>query len=62
MTLGLHPGRAPLQLGKPVTAIVGPYRIGSVEYEVISVSTHKTTQEAVRGLASHLQILQLKLE
>ena len=48
MTLGL-PGRAPLQLGKPVTAIVGPYRIGSVEYEVISVSTHKTTQEAVRG-------------
>ena len=46
---GASPGRAPLQLGKPVTAIVGPYRIRSVEYEAISVSTHKTTQEAVRG-------------
>lgn len=46
---GASPGRAPLQLGKPVTAIVGPYRIGSVQYEAISVSTHKTTQEAVRG-------------
>ncbi|MBE88648.1 MAG: aldehyde oxidase [Rhodospirillaceae bacterium] len=46
---GASPGRAPLQLGKPVTAIVGPYRIKSVQYEAISVSTHKTTQEAVRG-------------
>jgi 2-furoyl-CoA dehydrogenase large subunit len=46
---GASPGRAPLQLGKPVSAIVGPYKIGSVEYEAISVSTHKTTQEAVRG-------------
>ncbi|HAT36733.1 MAG TPA: xanthine dehydrogenase family protein molybdopterin-binding subunit, partial [Rhodospirillaceae bacterium] len=46
---GASPGRAPLQLGKPVTAIVGPYHIESVRYEAISVSTHKTTQEAVRG-------------
>jgi len=46
---GASPGRAPLQLGKPVTAIVGPYHIKSVQYEAISVSTHKTTQEAVRG-------------
>jgi 2-furoyl-CoA dehydrogenase large subunit len=47
--VGAHAGRAPLQLGKPVTAIVGPYRIGSVEYEAISVTTNKTPQEAVRG-------------
>jgi 2-furoyl-CoA dehydrogenase large subunit len=46
---GCYPGRAPLQLGKPVGAIVGPYRIGSAEYEAISVSTNKTSQEAVRG-------------
>ncbi|HTP95730.1 MAG TPA: xanthine dehydrogenase family protein molybdopterin-binding subunit [Burkholderiales bacterium] len=47
--VGAYTGRAPLQLGKPVTAIVGPYRIGSVEYEPISVLTNKTPQEAVRG-------------
>ena len=47
--VGCYPGRAPLQLGKPIGAIVGPYRINSVEYEVVSVSTNKTSQEAVRG-------------
>jgi 2-furoyl-CoA dehydrogenase large subunit len=47
--VGAYAGRAPLQLGKPVGAIVGPYHIGSVEYEPISVLTHKTPQEAVRG-------------
>jgi 2-furoyl-CoA dehydrogenase large subunit len=46
---GAYTGRAPLQLGKPVTAIVGPYRINSVAYEAISVTTNKTPQEAVRG-------------
>ena len=46
---GAYPGRAPLQLGKPVGSIVGPYRIGSVEYEAISVCTNKTGQVAVRG-------------
>ncbi len=46
---GAHAGRAPLQLGKPVGAICGPYRIKSVEYEAISVTTNKTPQEAVRG-------------
>ncbi len=46
---GAYAGRAPLQLGKPVTAIVGPYRINSVAYEAISVTTNKTPQEAVRG-------------
>jgi 2-furoyl-CoA dehydrogenase large subunit len=47
--VGAHAGRAPFQLGKPVGAIVGPYRIGSVEYEAISVTTNMTPQEAVRG-------------
>jgi 2-furoyl-CoA dehydrogenase large subunit len=46
---GAWPGRAPLQLGKPVGAIVGPYRINSVRYEAISVATNKTGQVAVRG-------------
>ena len=47
--VGAYAGRSPLQLGKPVGAIIGPYQIGSVEYEPISVLTHKTAQEAVRG-------------
>jgi 2-furoyl-CoA dehydrogenase large subunit len=47
--VGAHAGRAPLQLGKPIGAIVGPYRIKSVAYEPISVTTNKTVQEAVRG-------------
>jgi 2-furoyl-CoA dehydrogenase large subunit len=46
---GAYPGRAPLQLGKPVGSIVGPYRIASVAYEAISVCTNKTAQVAVRG-------------
>jgi 2-furoyl-CoA dehydrogenase large subunit len=47
--VGAYAGRAPLQLGKPVTAICGPYQIPAVEYEPTSVMTHKTPQEAVRG-------------
>lgn len=47
--IGAYSGRSPLQLGKPVGAIVGPYRIHSVEYDAISVMTNKTPQEAVRG-------------
>ena len=47
--VGAYAGRSPLQLGKPVTAICGPYRINAVEYEPTSVMTHKTPQEAVRG-------------
>jgi 2-furoyl-CoA dehydrogenase large subunit len=47
--VGAYTGRAPFQLGKPITAICGPYRIAAVEYEPTSVMTHKTPQEAVRG-------------
>jgi 2-furoyl-CoA dehydrogenase large subunit len=47
--VGAYAGRAPFQLGKPVGAIVGPYRIQSVEYRARSVTTNKAVQEAVRG-------------
>ncbi len=47
--VGAYAGRSPLQLGKPVSAICGPYRIPAIEYEPISVMTNKTPQEAVRG-------------
>jgi 2-furoyl-CoA dehydrogenase large subunit len=46
---GAYPGRSPMQLGKPLTAIVGPYRIKSVQYEIVAVTTNKTAQVAVRG-------------
>ena len=47
--VGAYAGRSPLQLGKPVGAICGPYQIAAIEYEPISVMTNKTPQEAVRG-------------
>lgn len=47
--VGAYPGRAPLQLGKPITALCGPYRVGSIEYEAISVTSNKTGQVPVRG-------------
>ncbi|MYZ47267.1 xanthine dehydrogenase family protein molybdopterin-binding subunit [Propylenella binzhouense] len=47
--VGAYIGRSPLQLGKPVGAIVGPYKIGSVAYHAMAVLSNKTPQEAVRG-------------
>src|SRR4051812_10156121 len=47
--VGAYAGRSPFQLGKPVTAICGPYRVAAVEYEPIAVLTNKTPEEAVRG-------------
>jgi len=46
---GAYPGRAPFQLAKPISAIVGPYKINSVQYDAISVLTNKTGQVPVRG-------------
>lgn len=46
---GAYPGRSPLQLAKPIGAIVGPYRISSAEYNARAVTTNKTGQVAVRG-------------
>ena len=47
--VGAYAGRAPFQLGKPIGAIVGPYKIESVRYQAISVTSNKAAQEAVRG-------------
>lgn len=47
--VGAYPGRAPLQLGKPITALCGPYRMNSIGYEAISVVSNKTGQVPVRG-------------
>src|SRR5215470_2339069 len=47
--VGAYAGRAPFQLGKPVSAICGPYRIAAIAYKPTSVMTNKTPQEAVRG-------------
>jgi CO/xanthine dehydrogenase Mo-binding subunit len=46
---GAYPGRSPLQLAKPIGAIVGPYRLPSTEYNATAVTTNKTGQVAVRG-------------
>ena len=46
---GGYAGRAPFQLGKPIGAIVGPYKIESVKYTAQSVTTNKAAQEAVKG-------------
>ena len=46
---GAYPGRSPLQLAKPIGAIVGPYAITSAEYNASAVVTNKTGQVAVRG-------------
>jgi 2-furoyl-CoA dehydrogenase large subunit len=47
--VGAYAGRSPFQLGKPIGAIVGPYRIRSVQYQAIAVLSNKTVQEAVRA-------------
>src|SRR5882724_7458144 len=47
--VGAYAGRSPFQLGKPIGAIVGPYKIQSVQYRAISVTSNKAAQEAVRG-------------
>jgi 2-furoyl-CoA dehydrogenase large subunit len=46
---GAYPGRGPFQLAKPISAITGPYRINSVAYEAISVTSNKCGQVPVRG-------------
>ncbi|MBI3436088.1 MAG: xanthine dehydrogenase family protein [Proteobacteria bacterium] len=47
--VGAYAGPAALQLGAPIGAIVGPYRIASVLYHAIAVTTNKTPQESMRG-------------
>src|SRR5262249_44312640 len=47
--VGAYAGRSPFQLGKPIGAIRGPYRIQRVQYRAIAVTSNKTVQEAVRA-------------
>jgi 2-furoyl-CoA dehydrogenase large subunit len=47
--VGAYAGRSPFQLGKPIGAIVGPYKIESVKYHAVAVTSNKAAQEAVRG-------------
>ena len=47
--VGAYPGRSIQQLGKPISALCGPYRMSSIEYDVTSVTSNKTSQVAVRG-------------
>ena len=47
--VGAYAGRSPFQLGKPIGAIVGPYRIASAQYRAQAVTSNKAAQEAVRG-------------
>ncbi|WP_342726313.1 xanthine dehydrogenase family protein molybdopterin-binding subunit [Bradyrhizobium sp. B097] len=47
--VGAYAGRSPFQLGKPIGAIVGPYKIASVQYRATATLSNKAAQEAVRG-------------
>ena len=46
---GAYVGRGPLQMAKPITAVVGPYRIGAVRYSGYAVITNKNNQSPYRG-------------
>ncbi len=46
---GAYAGRGAMQIGKPLTALVGPYTIPAVRYSPISVLTCKTNQAPYNG-------------
>ena len=46
---GAYAGRGAMQIGKPITALVGPYTIPAVRYSPISVLTCKTNQAPYNG-------------
>jgi CO/xanthine dehydrogenase Mo-binding subunit len=46
---GAYVGRGPLQMAKPITAVVGPYRIPAVRYSGYAVITNKNNQSPYRG-------------
>jgi 2-furoyl-CoA dehydrogenase large subunit len=47
--VGAYVGRGPLQMGKPITAVVGAYMIEAVRYSGTAVTTNKTNQAPYRG-------------
>lgn len=62
--VGAYVGRGPLQIAKPITAIVGPYRIPCVRYGGYAVMTNKTNQAPFRGFgqAPHNYVLERSLD
>ena len=46
---GAYAGRGAMQIGKPITALVGPYTIPAVRYSPTSVLTCKTNQAPYNG-------------
>jgi 2-furoyl-CoA dehydrogenase large subunit len=62
--VGAYVGRGPLQMGKPVTAVVGAYTIEAVRYSGTAVTTNKTNQAPFRGfgMAPHNYVLDRSLD
>lgn len=62
--VGAYVGRGPLQMAKPVTAIVGAYTIEAVRYSGTAVTTNKTNQAPFRGfgMGPHNYVLDRSLD
>lgn len=62
--VGAYVGRGPLQMAKPITAVVGAYTIGAVRYAGTAVTTSKTNQAPFRGfgMAPHNYVLDRSLD
>lgn len=62
--VGAYVGRGPLQMGKPITAVVGAYTIPAVRYSGTAVTTNKTNQAPFRGfgMAPHNYVIERSLD
>ena len=62
--VGAYSGRGPMQMGKPITAVVGPYRIKAARYAGYAVLTSKTNQAPFRGFgqAPHNFVLERSMD
>ncbi len=62
--VGAYVGRGALQFSKPITAVVGPYRIRNVRYGGYAIVTNKTNQAPYRGFGQgpHNFILERSLD
>ena len=54
--VGAYAGRSPLQLGKPIGAIVGPYKIQSVQYQPIASPRTRRRKKRCAASASRRPI------
>ena len=61
---GAYVGRGPMQIAKPITAIVGPYRIPAARYSGYAVITNKNNQSPYRGFGQspHNFVLERSLD